>query len=88
MVEFRFFDIFYHPKPSKKIVLKAKYSSVASIIWTSHLNEWFAVQNLDRASRKPISKLFVRHSSDDKRRNERKVQLDCFQTLNEEMIGC
>ena len=49
-----------------------------------YLNKWFIVQNLKIAKKKLISKLFVRHSSGDKRRNEGKNSIDFLVKLNED----
>ena len=48
-----------------------------------YLNKWFVGQNLKVANKKLISKLFVRHSSGDIRRNEvKKNSIDFVIKLN------
>ena len=59
--------------------------SYVTLTANNNLIKWFMVQNLKIADKKLISKLFVRHSSGDKRRNEgKKSSIDFFIKLNED----
>ena len=68
----------------KKILFayfKSRFFAVFGFLFNAYkcLNKWFVAQYLNIASQELVSRLFVRHSSEDKRRNGEEIQwMNCI----------